>query len=103
VSASEAGFNLREIVPLPRNYPVQTGSNDPTLTLIRSLRSGGRHACAGQGWLWPGVGSDHGPWVLGNPTTHWGAQVALRAKVWPADLAWPTTGQEPQRAVGLQC
>lgn len=28
MSSNEAGFNLREIVPLPREYPVQVGGND---------------------------------------------------------------------------
>jgi len=45
VSSNEAGFNLREIVPLPRKYPVQAGDRGQ-LTLSGEFR---HYASAAEG------------------------------------------------------
>ena len=58
VSTNEAGFNLRETLPLPRKYPVQAEvATRPNPDKV-GAEGPHRYACAGQGRRKPGVGSD---------------------------------------------
>jgi len=98
VSSNEAGFNLREIVPLPREYPVQVGGNDTGQPSVGNVCCKATPVTrvrlrADESPAWAVTGNEIPPRLVRCPY-----QPERKRQV---NLKYPAAGQEPQRADGL--